>query len=716
MTQLGKYKILEEIGRGGFGIVYKARDTSLDRLVALKVLHPELTVDSKFLERFQKEAKALARINHNNVVTIYEIGELEGKFFIAMEYMHGGSLAEKLKGKHLLQSEAIKIVRDIGAGLQAGHEEGLIHRDVKPDNILFNNHGQAVIADFGLAKAMQVSSTTVASSYGGAVGTPYYRAPELWNSTPPPSPATDVYSLACVFYEMLTGDVLFNGDTPMAVITSHTHGPNFKKASQLPTHIIEVLQKALNKEPSQRYSSMTAFIQALSNSSKITTTIDKTPQIDLLNFDIQSSFQDPLNRKSQEFESKNDSGDLEVKSYSGDKSQSGKTLKKRSSTRRRWLFVSIIIMIGAIYVLWVTIFRDQLTPYKDQVIFYPTETITTDAASQLTTTKTQINSITLTGTPSYSTISDASYDPVAEFIPFFEEDNTGIRSVEVYGNYLYVLITHPNRVYIYNIENINKLDTFSSFKTSDNNFDIEPIDSFMTGMLRVSNILYVYGVDGIYIFDLKNPSAPFLLNRIQIFPRNLIAHQNYLLALGKNYLTIYTINDPSNPDFIFQLDVPDYTLFSAVVFNDYLYASGFIMDEDDEVLKIFDFSDPWNVNEVNSYQLNETYYHLFTYDDKMIGCGGHSQIDLWSLLTPDTPQLLDSKEASARVCQLDNYGNLVTEGKVHAVTNDRLELLKNIDGVYFDTGWGFPYGSSSTNEFVFLAQTYRVVAIKINSE
>jgi len=266
MTQLGKYDILEELGRGGFGIVYKARDLSLDRVVALKVLHPQLTVDPSFLERFRKEARALARVNHPNVVTIHEIGELEGRVYIAMEYLPRGSLADRLKEGPMSLDEAIKITTEVGSGLGAGHDEGLVHRDVKPGNILFNKRGEAVVADFGLAKALQISSSSVQSSIG-MVGTPYYRAPELWRGSPPPTPATDVYSLGCVLFEMLTGQVLFQGDTPDQLITKHLleDAQSLMAACpvDVPAKIKPLLQKALAKEPSQRYQSMGVFTRAL---------------------------------------------------------------------------------------------------------------------------------------------------------------------------------------------------------------------------------------------------------------------------------------------------------------------------------------------------------------------------------------------------------------------------------------------------------------------
>ena len=268
MTQLGKYEILKEIGRGGFGVVYKARDHSLDRIVALKVLHPQLTVDPGFITRFHKEAQALARINHPNVVTVYEIGEINGKVYIAMEYLPGGSLAEKLVKGPLPYETALRITQEVSAGLQAGHNKGLIHRDVKPGNILFNEHGDAVIVDLGLAKAMQVSSSTVASSTG-TVGTPNYRAPELWNGTPPPEPATDVYSLACVFFEMLTGEVLFSGDTPSTVMLKH-----FQPLQEIEKTLArfselnpEIMKKAIAKDPKDRFPNPAGFAQALQTSS-----------------------------------------------------------------------------------------------------------------------------------------------------------------------------------------------------------------------------------------------------------------------------------------------------------------------------------------------------------------------------------------------------------------------------------------------------------------
>jgi len=261
--QLGKYTILEELGRGGFGTVYRATDNSLDREVALKILHPQLMVDMDFVERFQKEAKLVARLEHPNIVTIYDLGEAEGRIYIAMRYLPGGSLRDRLKKSGRIPFDrALEILRQVGEGLSAAHAKGLVHRDIKPENILFSESGQAVIADFGLARAVQTSSS---SSLGG-VGTPGYRPPELWRGQPPASPASDEYSLACAFVEMLTGAPLFAGDTPDEIIAKilvdgAVLPQNWPEG--VPQGIDDILHKAVAKNPSERYTSVDDFVVAL---------------------------------------------------------------------------------------------------------------------------------------------------------------------------------------------------------------------------------------------------------------------------------------------------------------------------------------------------------------------------------------------------------------------------------------------------------------------
>ena len=298
MTQLGKYELHETLGKGGFGMVYRAIDTSLGREVALKVLHPQLMVDDTFIERFKKEARVLAALDHPNIVSIYELGEIDGRIFIAMRYLSGGSLQARIQEKGSLSFEdANRIMGQVCEGLQVAHEQGMVHRDLKPANILFDGRGNAVISDFGLAKIVQMSGT---SSSLGVVGTPAYRAPELWRGTPPASPATDVYSLGCIFVEMLTGKVLFDGATPDEIITQHlVDGPKLTEEliskvtskarafilnvtdkengkynkeflrnpvnlnSNLPLDVERFLKKTMMKNPSDRFSTVSEMENAL---------------------------------------------------------------------------------------------------------------------------------------------------------------------------------------------------------------------------------------------------------------------------------------------------------------------------------------------------------------------------------------------------------------------------------------------------------------------
>ena len=266
MTTLGKYELQEQIGYGAFGTVYRAIDTVLNREVAIKVLHPQLTVEPGFLERFQNEARLAAALHSPNIMTVYDLGEAGGRIYIAMEYLSGGSLKERLERSGPIPfPQAFQILQQLCAGLTAAHEQGLIHRDIKPANILFDSRGNAVIADFGLARAVQLSSISTASSYG-AVGTPAYRPPELWLGKPPASPASDVYALGCVFSEMLSGQVLFGGQTTEEILTHHLiSGPDFSQQypPNVPAVIRDVIRKAVAKESAERYQSAAAFLEAV---------------------------------------------------------------------------------------------------------------------------------------------------------------------------------------------------------------------------------------------------------------------------------------------------------------------------------------------------------------------------------------------------------------------------------------------------------------------
>ena len=264
--RLGKYELHEQLGRGGFGTVYRAIDLALGREVALKILHPAYMADPDFIEGFRLEARIVAAFEHANIVTIHAMDEADGRAFIAMRFLPGGSLRDRLKKDgRIPYQQALEILRQVAAGLQAAHAKGLVHCDIKPENILFSADGQAVITDFGLAKAVQSSSSSTSSTSGGA-GTPCYRAPELWRGKPPASPTTDEYSLAAVFSEMLSGEQLFGGDTPDVIITRHVvDGAELPETwpGDVPDELNGVLKKALAKQPGERYAGVDGFLAAV---------------------------------------------------------------------------------------------------------------------------------------------------------------------------------------------------------------------------------------------------------------------------------------------------------------------------------------------------------------------------------------------------------------------------------------------------------------------
>jgi len=266
MATLGKYELFESLGRGGYGTVYRAQEPVLQVVRAVKVLHQELLADPQFIERFRLEARTAARLEHPHIVPVYELSQDQGRYFLAMKYMPGGSLKELLeKNGRLAFPRALEITRQVASALEYAHKQGVVHRDVKPANILFDEDRSVRLSDFGFSRAMQASSSGSISASGGVIGTPQYIAPEIWRGKPA-TPAADVYSLACVFIEILTGQVLFSGDSPAEIMTRHIlDGPQFPQAwpEGTPAHIEAVLAKALASRPQERYAGPGEFTAAL---------------------------------------------------------------------------------------------------------------------------------------------------------------------------------------------------------------------------------------------------------------------------------------------------------------------------------------------------------------------------------------------------------------------------------------------------------------------
>jgi serine/threonine protein kinase len=249
---LGPYQVVEELGRGGMAVVYKAFQPSLRRYVALKILPDHFQSDPEFVARFQREARAAAQLGHPNVVTIYDVGEQAGVHYIAMEYLEGGSLLDRLAKGPLSLEEAQQIVEQVGSALDFAHSRGLIHRDIKPANILFSADNRPKVTDFGIARAGDTSRLTRA---GAMLGTPQYMSPEQAEGRPVDHRA-DLYALGVMLYEMLTGRVPFQADTPHAIVYAVIHQPPLPPRQirpDLSPAVEAVLLKALAKQPNERF-------------------------------------------------------------------------------------------------------------------------------------------------------------------------------------------------------------------------------------------------------------------------------------------------------------------------------------------------------------------------------------------------------------------------------------------------------------------------------
>jgi predicted Ser/Thr protein kinase len=260
-TKIGRYEIIGELGRGGMGVVLLGHDPTLGRRVAIKVLADHFAQDRALVERFLSEARAIAALQHPNIVSIYEAGEDGGKPFFAMEYVEGRDLSALVQESGRLSlPQATEIVSQIAAALDFAHGKGIVHRDVKPANVLITNDGHVKVTDFGIAKVAGQTSHTAA---GMLVGTPDYMAPELWQGKPA-VPASDQYALAVVAFELLSGELPFSGDTPMTKGYSHVNNPipHVAQAGMktgMAPRLNATLAQGLAKQPEKRFQSTSEF-------------------------------------------------------------------------------------------------------------------------------------------------------------------------------------------------------------------------------------------------------------------------------------------------------------------------------------------------------------------------------------------------------------------------------------------------------------------------
>jgi serine/threonine protein kinase len=252
-TPFGRYRLIELLGRGGMGEVWRAHDTATDRIVAIKLLPPHFSENEEFQQRFRREAHAAARLNSPHVIPIHDYGEIDGRLYVNMRLIEGRDLETVLAEGPMEPWRAARIIEGVALALHAAHKVGLLHRDVKPSNILLDENDFAYLIDFGIARAVEETRLTKS---GNAIGTFQYIAPERLGSRREEDSRADIYSLACVLYECLTGHPPFDEDTMAGLVAAHLNTPPPQPSSArsgVPEQIDQVIATGMAKDPDARY-------------------------------------------------------------------------------------------------------------------------------------------------------------------------------------------------------------------------------------------------------------------------------------------------------------------------------------------------------------------------------------------------------------------------------------------------------------------------------
>jgi eukaryotic-like serine/threonine-protein kinase len=344
-----RYEVIEKIGGGGMSIVYKAKCKLLNRFVAVKILRPEFTQDEEFVKRFRIEAQSAASLSHPNIVSIYDVGNDNGTYYIIMEYIDGITLKEYVDSKEeLAWREAVNISIQIGSAIDHAHKNHIVHRDIKPHNIMLTKDGIAKVTDFGIARA--VSSSTI-TMVGSTIGSVHYFSPEQARGGFVDE-KSDLYSLGITLYEMVTGRLPFDGETPIAVALKHIQldaKPPIELNSNIPKALNDIIMKAIKKEQNKRYQSANEILSDLN-------LVLKDPSSD---FVIQSELEESPTRRIKTIgDEKNDKRDeYLIKDNDRDKDKKAKKVDK--------LTIILAIITGAVLIVFLSflIGKWALTPF-----------------------------------------------------------------------------------------------------------------------------------------------------------------------------------------------------------------------------------------------------------------------------------------------------------------------------------------------------------------
>ena len=263
-TRVGLYEIVEQLGRGGMATVFKARHTVLERDAALKFLDLAFLEDPEFVKRFRHEARVIAGLDHPNIVPVFDFSEHDGLPYLIMKFVEGETLKVRLGRGRLTMAESAVMIRSIGSGLSYAHEQGVLHRDVKPSNVLLGRDGSIYLADFGLARIAASAQSTLSREF--MIGTPQYISPEQARSEPNLDARTDIYSFGILIYELLVGQVPFDADTPISIIHDHLQTPPPRPSAKAPgisEDLDRAILRALAKDKKDRSASVDEMVNAV---------------------------------------------------------------------------------------------------------------------------------------------------------------------------------------------------------------------------------------------------------------------------------------------------------------------------------------------------------------------------------------------------------------------------------------------------------------------
>jgi len=318
-----RYEIEEKIAEGGMARVYRGRDILLKRTIAIKVLKDQMTGDAAFIRRFEREAQSAAGLSHPHIVSIYDVGNEDGTYYMIMEYIDGQNLKEYIREKGRLPAlEAVKISRQVAEALQQAHEFGIVHRDIKPQNILFTRDSQVKVTDFGIAIAGDGATVTIGNEIIGSV---QYFSPEQARGELA-GKQSDIYSLGIILYEMLTGKVPYSGESPVAVAMKHLQEqivPPRRLVSSIPESLEQVIMRAVEKDSANRYSNIAEFLEDLKSIES-----SRTPRKSV--------------KKMSYYENKSEDEDYVLRPFTGSyKEKQDKVVRKRS---KKWIAILLFLL------------------------------------------------------------------------------------------------------------------------------------------------------------------------------------------------------------------------------------------------------------------------------------------------------------------------------------------------------------------------------------